>query len=155
MSSLLEHNSAEVFSELEEESDNEQSSHPQLEQSSDLESGSEGSSLQSVVTGSFYTQFPTPCNFWKPYFSKRNFNGPLEALEVINEKVHQDVLIFPNLANNYIDKYTFVHSHHFVTLQWKMNQRIIEWNALQWNQYELQLRYSIVEINPYLLPCIL
>ena len=124
MSSSLKYNSAEVFSESEEEPNNEQSSQLNYSES---ESGSEGSSLESVVTQGFYPQFPTPCNFWNPYFSKWNFKGPQEALEVINErfhinKVHQDILAFPNLANDYIYKYTFLHPHLFVALQHKINQ---------------------------------
>ena len=70
-------------------------------------------------------------------------------------KVQQDILVFPNLADNYIYKYTFVHPHLFVALQQKIDQRIIEWNVLQQNQYELQLCYSIIEISPYLLPCVI
>ena len=49
MSSSSEYNSAEVYSNLEEAPDNEQLS--QL----NLEPGSEGSTLQSVVSGTFYT----------------------------------------------------------------------------------------------------
>ena len=60
MSSSLKYNSAEVFSESEEEPNNEQSSQLNYSES---ESGSEGSSLESVVTQGFYPQFPTPCNF--------------------------------------------------------------------------------------------
>ena len=159
MSSSSEYNSAEVFSKLEEESDNEQPSQQNSEHDSESESGSEGSSLQSVVTGTFYPQFPTH-NFQKPYLSKRNFKGPEEALQVINErfhinKIHQDILVFPNLANDYIYKYTFVHSHLCTALLQKIDQRIAGWNALQWYQYALQLNYSMVEISPYLLTCIL
>ena len=155
MSSSLEDNSAEVFSESEEGSDNKQSSQYNLEHSSEVESGSEGSSLQSIVTGHFYTQFPTPHNFWKPYFSKMNFKGPEEALTVINErfhidKVHQDILIFPNVADDYIYKYTFLHPHLFITLQ-----RIAKQNVLHRNQYAFELHYSTVETHPYLLQTIL
>ena len=54
MSSSLEYNSTEVFSDLEEEPNNEQASQLNLEQDSESESGSEGSSLESVVTRHFY-----------------------------------------------------------------------------------------------------
>ena len=160
MSSSSEYNSTEVFSELEEEQNKTQSSQLNSDYSSESESGLEESSLQSVVTGCFYTWFPTPHNFWKPYFSKRNFKSAEEALKVINErfhidKVHQDILVFPNLANDYIYKYTFLHPHLFIALQLKLDQQIAEWNALQQYQYELQLCHSIAETSPYLLHCIL
>ena len=108
----------------------------------------------------FYPQFPIPHNFWKLYFSKKNFKGPGEALKVINErfhinKVHWDILVFPNLADDYIYKYTFLHPHPFVALQWKLDQWIAEQNALCNNQYAFELHYSIVETHPYLLQTIL
>ena len=160
MSSSWEYNSAKVVSKLEEEPNKEQPSQLNLEQDSESESGSEGRSLESVVTRHFYPWFSTPHNLQKPYFLKRNFKGPEEASKVINErfhinKVHQDIFIFPNLADNYIYKYTFLHPHLFITLQWKLDQQIANWNALCRNQYAFKLCYSMTETHSCLLQTIL
>ena len=90
MSSSLEYNSAEVFSELEEASDKEQSSHPNPVNNSEEDPKSEEGSLDSLVTREFYTSFPMLLQFQKPDFLKRNFRDPEEALCYINEKFHID-----------------------------------------------------------------
>ena len=89
MSSSLEYDSTEIFSD-EEVQIEEQSSQIILEHHSEEESKLEGSSLHSVVVESFYTHFPTPRNFKSPYFLKRNFKGPLDTLAFINEQFHLD-----------------------------------------------------------------
>ena len=83
MSSSLEYNSTEIFSDKEVQIE-EQSSQI-LEHVSKEDSKAEGSSLQSVVVESFYTHFPTPCNFKSPYFL---IKGPIDALAFINKWFH-------------------------------------------------------------------
>ena len=55
MSISSEYNSVEVFSELEEASEKEQSSQLNLEHGSELESELEGGSLDSIIKENFYT----------------------------------------------------------------------------------------------------
>ena len=94
MSSSLEYNSVEIFSD-EEVPIQEQSSHIP-EHNSEEESKLEGSSLHSVVVESFYTCFPMPHNFSSPYFQKWKFKGPVDALAFINrwfhlKTIHEDI----------------------------------------------------------------
>ena len=158
MSSSPEYNSAEVFSKSEEAPDKEQPSQTNLEQDSEEDSELEHSFFNSVVTKNFYTCFPTPHNIWKPYFLKRNFRGPEDALHYINEKFHIDKIhnnhqVYPNFASDYIYQYTYIDDHLYIALQCKVQHIIDERNA-QIDQYALHLHYSIAGIHPYLLQCI-
>ena len=159
MSSSSEYNSTEIFSD-EEVQIEEQSSQIILENNSKEDSKSEGSSLHLVVVESFYTRFPTPHNFKSPYFSKMNFKGPVDTLTFINSwihlsKIHNNILSFPDLARDPIYNYTFINGYLFPSLQWCIENSIIEHYAFQWNQYALELHYSINKLSPYILQCIL
>ena len=158
MSSSLEYNSTEIFSDKEVQIE-EQSSQI-LEHVSKEDSKAEGSSLQSVVVESFYTHFPTPCNFKSPYFLKRNCKGPIDALAFINKwfhlnKIQDYIQSFPDLSWDPIYNYTYINNHLFPSLQWHIQQSIVDRNAFQWNQYALELHYSISEPSPYITQCIL
>ena len=107
MSSSSEYNSTEALSELEEGSDQEQSSQQSLEQGSELEHELDEGSLDSVVRDNFYTCFPTLLQYKKSYLSKRNFKGPDDTLQYLNkkfhiDKIHNNLQVFPNLATDYI-----------------------------------------------------
>lgn len=95
---------------------------------------SQEGSLDSVVKTNIYTHFPTPHQYKNPYFSKSNFKGHNDTLKVINEKfhinkIHEDIIDFPNLATDYIYKYTYVNPHLFITLQHKLQRKINKWDA--------------------------
>ena len=99
-----------------------------LENNPKEDSESERSSLHSVVVESFYTCFPTLCNFKSLYFSKQNFKGPVDALTFINSwfhlsKIHDDILSFPDLARDPIYNYTSLNNYLFPSLQ----QHIKKW----------------------------
>ena len=134
MSSSLEYNSAEIFSD-EEVQIEEQSSHVIPEGNSEEDSESEGSSLHSVVVESFHTCFPTLCNFKSPYFSKRNFKGPIDTLTFINSwfhlsRIHNNILLFPDLAQDPIYNCTFINDYLFPSLQRCIKNSIVECYAL-------------------------
>ena len=159
MSSSLEYNSAEIFLDKEVPI-HEQSSQIIPEHDSEEDSKSEGSSLHSVVVESFYTHFPTVCNFKSPYYLKRNFRGPLDALTFINSQfhlsnIHNNIQSFPDLAQDPIYNYTFMNNFLFLSLQRCIDHSISDRNAFQWNQYALQLHYSINKLSPYIIQCIL
>ena len=158
MSSSLEYNSTEIFSDKEVQIE-EQSSQI-LEHVSKEDSKAEGSSLQSVVVESFYTHFPTPCNFKSPYFLKRSFKGPIDALAFINKwfhlnRIQDNIQSFPDLARDPIYNYTYINDYLFPSLQWHIQQSIVKHYAFKWNQYALELCYSINKLSPYIIQCIL
>ena len=139
MSSSLEYNSAEIFSD-EEVQIEEQPSQIIPEEHSKEDSESEGSSLHSVVVESFYTCFPTPHNFKSPYFLKKNFKGPLDTLAFINKQFHLDriqanIQSFPDLSRDPIYNYTYINDYLFPSLEWCINQSIINRYSFQQNQY--------------------
>ena len=159
MSSSLEYNSTEIFSD-EEVKIEEQPSQTIPEHHSKVDSESEGSSLHSVVVESFYTHFHTPCNFKSPYFLKRNFKGPLDAWAFINkwfqlDRIQDDIKSFPDLSQDPIYNYTYINDYLFPSLQQCIEQSIVNRYAFQWNQYAQQLHYSINELSPYIIQCIL
>ena len=130
MSSSSEYNSTEIFSD-EEVQIEEQSLHIIPESNSKEDSEFEASSLHSVVEESFYTHFPTPHNFKSPYFSKWNFKGPVDALTFINSqfhlsRIHNNILLFPDLARYPIYNYTFVNNYLFPSLQQHIKKRIVK-----------------------------
>ena len=121
MFSSLEYNSAEIFSDEDIQIEG-QSSQIILESNSKGDPELEGSSLHSVVVESIYTCFPTLCNFKSPYFSKWNFKDPIDALTFINNwfhlsRIHDDILLFPDLARDPIYNYTFINDYLFPSLQ--------------------------------------
>ena len=159
MSSSSEYNSTEIFSD-EAVQIEKHSSQIIPEHDSKEDSELEGSSLHSVVVESFYTHFPTLHNFTSPYFLKWNFKGPLDALAFKNKQFHlnriqDDIQLFPDLSQDPIYNYTYINDYLFPSLQQHIQQSIVKHHAFQWNQYTLQLHYSINELSPYIIQCIL
>ena len=106
MSSSLEYNSAEIFSDEE----------VQIEEQPSQIIPEHNSTLR---------------NFHSLYFLKWNFKGPLDTLAFINKQFHltriqDNIQSFPDLAQDPIYNYTYINNYLFPSLQRCIQQSIVE-----------------------------
>ena len=128
-----------------------------MEYHAKLEEGSTASE-EDMFLSIWYPSLP---HFPKPYLCNWDFKSSDQALKYITKHFNHDSITkslesFPDLSNDFIFYHTFIDSSCFTHLECYIQKLINNHNyAIVQRQLELEARYSISDINPFILQCIL
>ena len=150
---------------MEHDSECAESSHQSMEYHSDTDgskSGEASTESDDDVFASIRYPSPLPAKnfplcFPKPYLLNRDFKDSNQALRYIrrhfnNKTIHNSLVAFPSLHNDFIYSNTYVDTHRFESLSCYIEKSIQDRNA---KRLELQARYYSDALNPYIIQLIL
>ena len=126
------------------------------ESGSELEEGTTASEEDTFLS----IQYPSLPHFPTPYLHNWDSRDSDQALKCITkhfnpESITKSLKSFPDLSHNFISSNTFVDPTQSTLLEHYIQKSILDHNAFVQKQLELQVRYSISDINHFILQCIL